>query len=576
MEFNTFETEFFLCLKTNNLKRVIKKINAQSKLVEEYLSEDRNSNIVDKFVQKFNKYLLLQNDHKKIGLYEKILNNSAMKKVLEKFQKSDILIQALKENNSKHLIKWLLTMNIDLYVQDKDGMTALMYSVQSNKLLFVVKHILFYGYESIHILNKNGENALFYSLNQLDCLNELLRTEIDINQKNNNMETALLYCCKNDIYEPIEYLINRKDIDVNVTDFEDKTAAMYLTEKGRYFELRHLNNRNCYFNFVNEKNESVMSILINKLYEPVEQRQYGLFNNYINILVSLVRFNCSFDLPVDEDKNTALMALILVNDHNTLSYVLNHSNNYDLSIKNKYGENASSLFMKCKNLNSYTELMINHPSFDFNYVDPKTGNTMLMLAAMTKPLLVEKFIEKNVYSINQVNLFNENAIILATKCNNKECAFDLIDNAIYVDQQDHLGNTALHYAVMGNNKFFISSLLSINANIHVKNNEGKTPLDLAHDMNNKIIISLLTNNEILGILAANDEKYKAKEENVNIDDEIIKSYLNPRVTNKFDGFTMEKQFIHIEKRIYSNLIENINIKNKPILGNNRKISICVR
>jgi len=577
MEFNTFETKFFFDLKANNPKKGLKKIDTYSNLIKENLGEDGDSNTLDKFIQKFNEYLLLQNDNKKIGLYEKILNHPSMKKVLEKFQKSDILIQACKNfkngDNNKHLIKWLLTMNIDLSIQDKDGMTALMYSVQNNKLLFVVKHIIIYGYDTIHILNKNEENALFFSLNQLDNLNELLRTEIDINQKNKDMNTVLLYCCKNNIFEPIQYLTNRNDLDVNITDGEERTSAMYLTENGRYDELRHLNKRNCNYDFRNKKNESVMSILIHKLYEPMEQRQYGMFNNYLNILTTLVQFNCSFDIPIDEDGNTAIMAFILVNDYNTLSYVLNYNNNYDLSVKNKYGENASSLCIKCKNNTIYNlKLMIEHPTFDFNYVDPQTGNTILMLAAMTNPYYVEKIIEKNINSINQVNNANENAIILATKLDNRKCAFDLIDNAIYVDQQDHLGNTALHYAVMGRNKFFISSLLSIHADIHLKNNEGKSPLDLAHEMKNKVIIGLLTNNEILSILAANDEKeIKNKEENIKLDGKTIESYLNPWVTNTFNGFQMEKQFINIEKKFYGNLLsEIINLKHKSILGNHKK------
>ena len=35
---------------------------------------------------------------------------------------------------------------------------------------------------------------------------------------------------------------------------------------------------------------------------------------------------------------------MIVRDFYSLLYVLKYSSNYDLSIKNKYGENASSLF----------------------------------------------------------------------------------------------------------------------------------------------------------------------------------------------------------------------------------------
>jgi len=578
MEFNTFETKFFFDLKSNN-KACVNTLDYQSKLIEANLGEDGNQKTIDEFVQKFNDCLLLQCEAKKFKLFEKVLRHPTMKKVLEAFQKSDILIKACKisvDDKNKSMLKWLLTMNIDLCIQDDDGMTALMYAVKNSKLMFVVKYILENGRRSIHLLDKNGENALFHSLGQIEILNELLRTEIDVNHKNNNMENVLIYCCKNDIFEPIQYLTVRKDIDVNDIDGEERTAAMYLTEKARNSEIRTLNKRDCNYNYKNKKNESVMSILIHKLYEPKEQRQYGLISKYISILTIMVHFNCSFNVTIDEDENTAIMAFIIVNDIYTLYYVLNYSRNFDLSIKNKYGESASSLAMKSENSSFYLKLMLENPTFDYDYVDNQTGNTMLMITTLSQPTFIGKVLENNINSINSVNHKKENALIIAIKANKRKAIFELLNHHININYQDSFGNTALHYAVMSKNQFQISCLLTHNVDINVKNNEGKSPLNLANDMGDKAIIGLLTSNEALNNLEnSNDDSME------NEMDESMKEYLYPCITNTFNGFIIDKSLINVEKKYYGELLENLDPKYNmlmynPITGvNYKKVSASI-
>jgi len=78
-------------------------------------------------------------------------------------------------------------------------------------LLFVVEYLV-KDDKCLNLLDKDDNNALVYALNNINALSILLKTDIDVNNKNNNNENIILYCCKYDIFEPISILIDRKDM----------------------------------------------------------------------------------------------------------------------------------------------------------------------------------------------------------------------------------------------------------------------------------------------------------------------------------------------------------------------------
>jgi len=358
MEFNEFKTEFFINLKTIN-KNCLNLIEGHKTLVQSNLVDNVTLETLNIFVEEINNAIL--QTKRKFNVFEKILKHETFVKVLEEWKKSNILVKACK-NEKREAIKWLLTMDVNTTVQDEDGMSALMYAVKNSHLSVAVKLLTFRS-DDLNLVDKNGENAIFHALKNTSALKELLRTKINVNQKNKNNETALMYCCKNDIFEPIKYLINRKDLDVNTTDNEERTPAMYLAEKGKNSELRSLESLQCNYDYVNSKNESVLSLVINKMYNPIEKCSNELYSEYLHIIVSLVHFNCNFNLPVDEDGNTAIMIFMLIPDYLTLQYVLKKIDNIDFTIKNKYGESASSLFKKCGTQQNILRLISENPTY---------------------------------------------------------------------------------------------------------------------------------------------------------------------------------------------------------------------
>ncbi|ORX60798.1 ankyrin [Piromyces finnis] len=446
-------------------------------------------------------------------------------------------------------------MNVNVCVQDDNGMTALMYVCENPLLTSIIKKLVLDS-NCLNLLDKNGENSLFHALCNKDALYELIGTSININQKNNNNDTVLLHCCKNEIYEPIELLTLNNEIDVNITDSENKTAAMYLAEKAKFKELRSLNKRNCNYDFVNKRNESVLSIIIQKMYSSNEEKVCGEFVQYLHILTMLIHFNCSFNLPVDDDENTAIMVFMIVNDMTTLSYVLNYSNNYDLSIKNKFGENASSLAMKLNDNLAIIKKIVNHSTFDINYIDPHNKNTMLMLSVMNKSMFINQFIEDDVNSLNSVNSKDESALIVATKLENEDSVKKLLKyEIININQQDYLGNTALYYAVDLRNFEIIKSMIRGNADMNIKNKIGKSPLDLANEIGDKELLNVLLHPESYSHIEK-ENPLKSKQTLSNKYQETYE-YLYPWIKNHFSEFTMTKSILSIEKSYFFKIKANI-------------------
>ncbi|OUM57911.1 hypothetical protein PIROE2DRAFT_21427 [Piromyces sp. E2] len=339
MEFKNFKIEHVIDL-NHSSKKVIKSINANQGLIKTFLNEKKNIHSIQSYVREINRIVLeaKSSNDKKLCIVKRILMNEAFTNVLNAFRNSDVLIRACKIRN-KYAIKWLLTMNINSCVQDEKGMTALMYAAKDSKLSYVVKYLISDG-DCINISDNNGDTALFHAVNNMASFKELLNTNININHLNYNNETILIYCCKNQILKPIKYLIKIPQLDINAFDVQEKTAVMYLAENGEYKGIRYLGSRNCKLNIINQYNESALSLLLRNLY--TEQNQ-DICDKYYRTIVELVELGCNFNIPVDNEGNTAIMVFILVKDYTSLQYILKHGKDIDLSIKNYHGQDAQYL-----------------------------------------------------------------------------------------------------------------------------------------------------------------------------------------------------------------------------------------
>jgi len=208
MNFETFETEFLLGLR-NKSKNCFSLLDNNRKLVQAYLGSDGNQTTIDRFINEINLLVIKTKNNfsyiKKILTHESFKDNNAKNRLLENFRNSNVLIEACKTEN-KNAIKWLLTMEMNPLVQDKKGMSALMYAAENNNLISTVKHFI-NDKSCLDLVDENSENAIFHALRNSNALMALVKSNVNINQINKNNESALLYCSKNELYSPLIILL---------------------------------------------------------------------------------------------------------------------------------------------------------------------------------------------------------------------------------------------------------------------------------------------------------------------------------------------------------------------------------
>lgn len=487
MDFENFEETFIDDL-SNNSFECLEKINEYQVLIEKTFDEKENPEKINNFVNKLNNVILnIKDDFK---LVESILRHDSFKNILSIFKKSDILIKAC-QNENVELIKLALSLEVDTCVQNNNGMTALMYAAKNDKLFFFVEKLLDNNDASINLENKNGETALFYSVYNMKTLNKFVNCKsVNINHLNKNHENILIYCCKNDILEPLKILCYI-DIDVNVVNNEEKTAAIYLVENGRYHEFQILAGGNTDLDYKNKRGETILSVLIKKIYEQNHTKDPNTIVPYMKILMILVQMDCNFNVSIDEEGNTPLMFFIMIRDFCSINYIMSFNRKLNVSLKNKNGDSAFTFSQKIGH-RGLMERIMRHKSFNFDYYDKYNNSLIMNYICIGKKEMIAEVLKKRPSLLNDVNNNKESPLIIAVKLNKKDIIKYLIAQPkINLDQQDINGNTAIHYTVLNKNVELSDYLALAGANIHLKNNENKSPLDIADDMKHTVLVNTL-------------------------------------------------------------------------------------
>jgi len=295
------------------------------------------------------------------------------------------------------------------------------------------------------------------------------------------------------LYDAVKTLSSKYTVNVNVFNNEEKTAAMYLMENGRHSELRFLINDTLNFHYMNEKKQSAMTILFKKIYKYYKELDMESVIPYIKIIKVLADKNVNLDISIDEEGNTPMMFFSMIEDWNTLSYIIYNSKNFNLSLKNKKGESVGSILMKQKptmasyyssmNIKNLIRCIFSHPSFDPACCD-NAGNNVLMDYIINSPIDIDYrgTLKSHKEFLTHVNQHEENLLIVAVKFGRHDLIRYIINaEGCNINHQDSLGNTALHYAVMLNDYFIVNCLAYYHADINIKNKEGKSPINLVNE-----------------------------------------------------------------------------------------------
>jgi len=589
MEYNEFENQLLSHLK-NDDNEYLNTVTENERLIQTYLQNTEKPVHIKSLVDGINDIIVNKNTN--FVYIENVLKYPSMKDVLAQFRESEIIIKACQKENFTAL-KWLIKMDINPYVFDENGMISLMYAAKEKSLFFVVEYLLNISKDLVNIVDNNGNNVLFYAVNNPLTLDYLLKFDIDIYKPNNSNENFVHFAFKNskDSYV-VEHLCKEwktiiQHIDLNGPDQTGRTPLMYLLENENYpffitvlQKLRYEAKKPVktsdyvYFN-INYRNilnnESIISIFIKKYYEMCCKKNYrevvskkrDLITT-MGMMFALIISYPGFDInmPIDDDDNTPIMFFLMIEDIVAVNFILSYCENVDLGIKNKKGINASILTLKIKNENVIMQQLIKHKTFDSQFIDQYNNNILVYSILMDNAVAFTEIINEHPKTLEYVNNKKEDAIIIATKLGYLEKIKSSSFLNINLNHQDGLGNTALFYAVNMRNIYDINLLAYYHADLTIKNNQGISPMDQAVQIGEEKLIKYMENPKIPYKMKEKLEKGKSKglfsKKNSSIDktDDYIKNYQ----VNNF-------------KEEYKSVIENCNSNYNSPLGNSRERDI---
>jgi len=507
-DYSKIEKELLSQIKGDNNGNCIRIIEKYGKIINEHFKEENNVNI---FVKKLNDLLVNTTNVERFYAGENILKNEIFHEVLNKFNESDVLIRACQRINV-NTIKWIINhTKVNLCVTDKNGMTALMHAVEHWPLVFMVEKLLKNNKESCFIRDNHGNTALFHSIHNYNIFNRVLYTTKDIDSLNNNKESIIYYCGKNEIYISFDDVLKIENINIkpNPEIFIEEGIRMFpkLVENGQdkllkylamqYIALSSVTEINILKSIVDAIGETLFCILIKKYYEIYMAPDKELFSNFICVLKILIfDLECNVNCVIDEEGNTPLMFFLLIEDYNSANYMLSSKNEIDLSIKNKHGISASylSLFIK-KEEKKLSMKFLEHPSFDNFYLDEHKDNLITHFIVRDGYDEALQILSKSKYLLTVPNKNGENTITIAIKSGHSDILQDEFFQNEGFNLQDQLGNTPLHYALELKDKYAIILLSYYGADTTIKNNEGKIAMDIANEINDAEIFELLKNPE---------------------------------------------------------------------------------
>jgi len=249
---------------------------------------------MDKFINDLIN-VVVQTPKNKFDAIKSTLKHNSMATVYCYFKNSHVMIKAVQANN-KHALKWLISMNVSSYIQDENGMTILMYSVEktnilTNDLSYYIKPFAS-DKKCINQEDYNGRTALFYAFNNISSLRNIIESGIDVNHKDHEENNILIYCCKYGKIRHIKFLLKQK-IDINATDNEGRTAGIHLAMNGYYADSIIKGPLSLYYitltenystflnikkaghkmNFINKQGESILSLVLTNMYKTTNPKK---------------------------------------------------------------------------------------------------------------------------------------------------------------------------------------------------------------------------------------------------------------------------------------------------------------
>ena len=392
-------------------------------------------------------------------------------------------------------IKWLLAEGFSLKEKDNQGNTAFL-SATCNGSRKLLKFLKGKGADT-KVHNKYGQNALMnvcsYS-NDIDAVKWLLKEGFDLEEKNDEGDTAFLCAAQNEnIPHRILCLLEDEGADTNVKNNNGQNALMkvcsnscdFLSVLNLSFKQTSLkekdNEGNTVFLIAAENDKLPVLHFLHYFNHDIEVENNQGQNALIRASlgrgnIDIVKWLLCMGLDIDKednDGNTAFLCTAQKGNTPLLSFL--KCKNANIYVYNSGGENALvKASLGRGNIDTVKWLLAE--GFQVNEKD-FTGDTAFHNAAWNGDVQLIKFLKRENADINVCNYSGKNALMYAcTGSCDIEAVKWLLEEGFNLEDKDSDENTAFLLATKEGNVSFLKFLKDEGADIKVRNKYGQNAL----------------------------------------------------------------------------------------------------
>jgi len=191
------------------------------------------------------------------------LGDLDMSTTIEK--KNSLLLNAARTGDIR-IIKELITLGVDINIQDSVRQTALIISVMQNYLYIV--NLLLTAHANPNIVDLYGNTALIYAAynitDDINIVNALIKAGADLDYKNYSGDTALIFAIRKKINIDILDALITAGANINIQNNDGMTALMYAARGRNIIAVNMLLERGSDINLRNSKGQTALDIAIEK------------------------------------------------------------------------------------------------------------------------------------------------------------------------------------------------------------------------------------------------------------------------------------------------------------------------
>ena len=366
-----------------------------------------------------------------------------------------ILHNIIKNNNIEKLDYIVSLENVNLNIQNDEGMTPLMYAIKNNKK--EAFDILINKGANVNILDNNDISPLRLAINEgrFDMVNMLVNAGADVNKTFEDIDRSLLYllvikACSID--DPLQFNFHcrtienfiSKGISLDYGNYDDMLQQIIQYKRPDIFNLvlQKLDK-----NKIDFKIENVLAVVLENVtsadFITCLKKQYpSEYNKPQTIFDVLIKIN-----PITKVKPESFQQLLKSIDSKenvfNLLKIAIESNKVDIF------ECIANNLLKIDKFKDYFKPSFMHACFD------------IIIDRGIKYEDCKDLIDLSLSKYGKQTVISENSTVKA------------------IDYQDKNGNTLLHKLVLKNRSDLIKSLVENGANPNIQNKEGNTIMHLA-------------------------------------------------------------------------------------------------